>query len=887
MGVVRDTKTGRPRFVPNEDLQPLLDTGEVELYPGQQVPVVLPSGKVGTGPIEAVTPSLPLASEEAAREADYEQRFGGSTGRAIAEGLARGATFAASDVILTAAGASRRGLRERRARGGAPVTAAEITGSLVLPGLGAAQIAKGGLKAAAVYGGLEGVAQGTGEAVSDLTLSADPLTTEKIAGALPLRVLLGGVGGAAGGVLVKSAARGLRRGREMVREARAKQPGVVGPGVEDLAGHSRESLKELRDLETAQLATNRVVQEREIADEVIAHHQTSKSENVLPDFEPLRVAARAQDAAQQAEEAALKLEAQVTEKASIAQDLHTYQELNKSAKPWLAIEKDHAVKYARDTKNLTFKADRRLDTALGNRIGLAKDPHRALEALQRQDTAFQRLVDLTPELQRRLTAEGRVGGQRWSTLETVPDLLQRNRELQQRLADVYRPVVVGESVESAAQRMAIDEAEGIVANATKAGRTAGKNLDLTVGNPKGLAENPGKVLADLRVQEDALVRLQEQLPLAQRRLADAGGAPLNVGGDLEAQLTRNRALQQRLASIKDTPTSARLEAINEAIQVPLERKGIGTQVVQGLAGAATMAAVGPFAGFAVAGVAGAAVAAGVGQVVTRRLNRVATATSGRYAAAVEKILALTERAAGKAPVLASKVLAHYAPDGDDTGDMHTTYKKWEKHLRSTTTIDPNTGQYLATPAAKRQVYDTLEGLRAQNIQAADMLETLAARKMSYLASKLPKRPGHALRQLGPDTWRPADMAIREFARAVAAVEDPPGILERVADGTVTPEDKEALQTVYPETYAALRIQVAERLSMLQHNLPMKRRMALSLTFDLPVEPSMDPAVLRVLQGNFAAEPGTEGGTVAPQALPAFGSIRNQEPTASQERAGAQ
>jgi hypothetical protein len=49
---------------------------------------------------------------------------------------------------------------------------------------------------------------------------------------------------------------------------------------------------------------------------------------------------------------------------------------------------------------------------------------------------------------------------------------------------------------------------------------------------------------------------------------------------------------------------------------------------------------------------------------------------------------------------------------------------------------------------------------------------------------------------------------------------------------------------------------------------------------------MDPHVLATLQASFTDEPGTEGGSQAPKAAPAFGSVKNQEATPSQERAGA-
>jgi hypothetical protein len=46
---------------------------------------------------------------------------------------------------------------------------------------------------------------------------------------------------------------------------------------------------------------------------------------------------------------------------------------------------------------------------------------------------------------------------------------------------------------------------------------------------------------------------------------------------------------------------------------------------------------------------------------------------------------------------------------------------------------------------------------------------------------------------------------------------------------------------------------------------------------------MDPHVLATLQASFTEEPGTEGGSQAPKAAPAFGSVKNQEATPAQQR----
>jgi hypothetical protein len=66
-------------------------------------------------------------------------------------------------------------------------------------------------------------------------------------------------------------------------------------------------------------------------------------------------------------------------------------------------------------------------------------------------------------------------------------------------------------------------------------------------------------------------------------------------------------------------------------------------------------------------------------------------------------------------------------------------------------------------------------------------------------------------------------------------------------------------------------------------LPYARKLSLSLLTGLPLVPALQPEILRVLQAQYASEPGTEGGTQAPVAAPQFGSVKTEQATPAQER----
>ena len=77
----------------------------------------------------------------------------------------------------------------------------------------------------------------------------------------------------------------------------------------------------------------------------------------------------------------------------------------------------------------------------------------------------------------------------------------------------------------------------------------------------------------------------------------------------------------------------------------------------------------------------------------------------------------------------------------------------------------------------------------------------------------------------------------------------------------------------------------DRIDALQGELPYYRRLALSLLLGVPLDPAMQPEILRQLQSSYGEEPQTEGGTQAPRTQAQFGSMSRPEGTPAQERAG--
>ncbi len=433
---------------------------------------------------------------------------------------------------------------------------------------------------------------------------------------------------------------------------------------------------------------------------------------------------------------------------------------------------------------------------------------------------------------------------------------------------------------------------------------ADKAIDRMLRNPKALAARPGRVLDALQQQDAALERLIAQTEnLKPVFAADESGERLAALAAAPAALERNRALQGRIAELAAAPSSTRLSAIMEAKDAIAAGggrggKGLADQMVQGsVFGAATgLAASIPILGQipGVAPLLGAKAASMVSDLVFGRLGKATGAAAQRTAAAVQTFLDVGRKVAPAAPVLATKVLAAvaYAPPKPEKSSsskpakatLATLYKSRAEEIRSQTMPTPAGPQM--RPEARAQMAERLKPIASMNAILADRMETLAARRLEFLAARLPRKPELDVMQIGPDRWQPSDMEMRTFARYAAAVEDPGAIEERLAAGRVSPEDAEVMREVYPERLAELTRQIVEQLPALQKSLPYHRRLALSILTGVNVDPSMHPEVLAVLQSAFEEEAAPDGGAVPAQSKPQFGSVKNQEATASQERQGA-
>ncbi len=538
--------------------------------------------------------------------------------------------------------------------------------------------------------------------------------------------------------------------------------------------------------------------------------------------------------------------AQKAQRVSAADDVATYAKSVKEANPWLVINEGTAA----SDLTTTTKA---LRTALKDPEGLAKGGANVLKPLRVQANAIKASIDDAEAIVAKL---GKTSAK------------------------------MSEDIGIALRKMPDDAAE-VALNARQARRYGDwadvkvkRNAELTVTREQaqkfGEALSSGEILGQGKASLDKLGGLLEQNKALQAKIE---GSLVN-----KSELVSPRLKEIADAKLGLSAAGGPKGAAEQMLSGAVYSGAAGVAYASGVPGAEYLA---PFIGAKAAGL--------VGSKVFGRMGSAATNVAKRASAGVSKFLEIGGKFAPAAPVLATKVLSSVAfgssreeskpskSEGKPTR-LADVYRKRTDELKAQTTYGPD-GIPVMRPEARRAMAARLAPIAAGSPVMADRMETLAARRLEFLAGKVPRRPDLGGMRTGPDRWQPSDMEMRAFARYVAAVEDPAAIVDRLADGSVTPEDAEAMRAVYPEMMADITRQIIEGLPTLRQSLPYSRRLALSVFSGVPVDPSMDPHVLATLQASFTEEPGTEGGSQAPKAAPAFGSVKNQEATPSQARQG--
>lgn len=533
-------------------------------------------------------------------------------------------------------------------------------------------------------------------------------------------------------------------------------------------------------------------------------------------------------------------DAQAPQREALTEDLDAWRKANRDADDIRTITKSSAKRFGdRNLSEASGAFDRaniKLRNALDDKVEFAADPLRSHKLVRAQGQALEEML-----------ASARTMEQAWrDAVDTAPQRFRADLE-----AISNKPTIAERTAES---------------------RKRGFGGDYTGPfTPAGL--------------DNATERaVKEYSALRYDGVSHHGLAAPSIAGRLpkiEAMLEANQKLQAQLETLAKPPTSDLLTKIAEARAVLEGPKpapsGLG----------AVVSAVAPFAG-----PAGAAAAAG-GKVIGS-FRKLAAAAGERIGKATSTFLSAAIPATKHAVPLATKTLASLrfgdavkpAPGAPakEPKTLPELYQARTREVKEQVHVAPD-GTYQMRPDARMNLASKFDGIRATDPKLADQLETKGAARIEYLATIMPRLPDFGVMQIGPDRRQVDDLKMRGWARAAAALEDPHAVIEAAAQGRVTPAAAAAIRAVYPELLNEFTSGVTGQLGSLAKRPHRDKLFALSVLTGVPLDAAMTPGVQRVIQGMYASEPGTQGGTQAPTPQPAFGSVKAAPETQAQMRQG--
>ena len=536
------------------------------------------------------------------------------------------------------------------------------------------------------------------------------------------------------------------------------------------------------------------------------------------------------DTAEKAEIARIT-EEQAPQRKAFTEEISLWRKANRDEHELRAVARASGDPNLSEASGAFDRANLELRKALDNKIKFAKDPVRSLEVVQRQAQALEEM-----------SVAARAHQRAWQ--EAVDTAPQRFRDMLEEISN--KPTL---------------------AERTKAARAAGL-VDYTGPfTPAGLDTAAERAIKEYsEFQWGGAIKNGLQEPSIVSRIPR-----------IEEMLAANQKLQAQLEAIAKPPTSDLLTKIAEARAVLEGPKpapsGLG----------AVVSAVAPFAG-----PAGAAAAAG-GRVIGS-FKKLAAAVGERIGKATSTFLSAAIPTTKYAVPLATKTLTQLRfgereqVPGKEPKTLPELYQARTREVKEQVHVAPD-GTYQMRPDARLKLASKFDGIRATDPKLADQLETKGAARIEYLATIMPRLPDFGVMQIGPDRRQVDDLKMRGWARAAAALEDPHAVLEAAAQGRVTPAAAAAIRAVYPELLKEFTSGVTSQLGSVSKRPHRDKLLALSILTGVPLDAAMTPGVQRVIQGMYASEPGTQGGTQAPTPQPAFGSVKAAPETQAQMRQG--
>lgn len=722
-----------------------------------------------------------------AREAAQEDVYGGisqslQTG---VEGLARGATFGASDVLLGQL--DREGMAARQEVNPNIAIGTELVGaiapSFLSGGSGlAATVARslpsgalaaragalgaklgGGLKGAVVAGGLEGSVFGAGQAVSQLALQDEPLTAEAVFSEIGTQALLGAGLGAAGGALgagLEKAGAGMAKLSNKVQQRLVKQ---ATPALDAASKEGKALMKAIRS-------------STDDLDEVV-------------------------------ERAVAKAESRSASGFRFAAD----DDVAEASFRALQRQKGEALDYA---------------TAASSRL-----PNNVEKAAARVEQAEQKIASLLSNKRGTLdfSKASSLDQKKLSALARSYD--DYNASVAKLASETGVPFAPGVSPVSSGIQKGIDGAGELAASAKEAHSAFKQKLGKK--GVEGLVDQtPEQAMETIRALQDATDKATvlarqvggkeaDSLLRIHDDIAKAVGATSSKKLPEVAELALALGVEEAVIPDVDGPADELLK-LYLATKLVGKFGGAGGLAEKALSKGASKL---PFA--KLHGVADGFVSDTIG-----KLASAGGRASERISQGLQKSLSGATRAVKRSAPLTTQIL-HEVKFGEQGESKKPRGKQAAFELRS----EELSSAVANMPAVEQRIHERLEGIRQVAPGVAEKVAAHTKASLEFLHGKMPKDPG-TLQHFGQSRWKPTDAELDKFSRYVRAVKDPGGIMERFGNMEMTREDAEVLRTLYPAHFRKAQLWIADNLDKLQERSSFRQRVQLSLLMGVPADPIM-------------------------------------------------
>lgn len=882
-------EAGRP--VAPEDAAAAVATGKAFFLKGARVYARNPQGELVTvAPEDATSPGYQVLTQAELAQAQAKKQYGEGVGnvvRAGAAGLARGATLGASDAVLAGLGGddTRKALRGLREANPITSTVAEVGGAVapVLLSGGAGAVAEGGALAKAgsaaagavraagavpravasagslvergvarglaglgyegttlagragagalklgAAGATEGAVYGGAAAANDAVLNGDEITAEKLVAGMGHGALFGGAVGGALGAVAPLASAGLsklvpkKEALTKLAQEQALKSVARGTDIRRIAGRAVGEAAEQRlaatadDLlhykfETGPLKGERVFLPGRNVDELLERISTAKNETgarlgglkdeLSEQMAKSGASPDARELLQRIDEGVLaplrksnvpgvRSRARSVERQLAGLRQQIDDELNElgltNFKYLRSGMRDESLAYARGAFEGASPAEARA-IAMGER---AAPDGRAFEPVR---------VDIYPDAppvlndgRHRLAAASEAGSDRMMAKVTRYDADGNV------LAEELRPI----GIQGGGLKPTFRELDNLRSDL----RSVFQPVAPSSG---GMPPLPPKSAQDLEKAERTIADfLKEKAGVF---LAQAGDNP-NAYNELNRQFSSFAKLEQIAGKNAN-------QALGNRMISPSDH-ALGMASFLGSMASGGVGALGSMATGAAATIANKLLRERGNSVVADMARRAAEMDTSIDRVA-QVLAGRAER--GKAPAFAA------ALQGEN---LRETYERTANRVRE-----------LAVPqAAMSHVSSLMPEVSAQYPMVGSAVSTKLLSIYQQLAAKIPASRTDVGTTLTPLAIkeRVTPTAMRSFLANVRGAIEPEKVITELEHGIVDREAVEALKVAHPRTFQQLREKVADYVQHNEAELPYKRRVMLSMTFDFVGDSSLEP-----------------------------------------------